>query len=417
MKPTSRRRWVWLAGAAGVALFVTALIWGPWLLEGHHVRDKNGNLASSAGIIITGLRTAVIAIAAGAIAALGLWYTHKNHELSREEQVTDRYVEAIKLLGSENLHERLGGIYSLERIMKDSEKDRATIIEVLAAFIRTPSSSQRKEPATPDADSEGEFRQSPVGTSHPAVSTAESVVALAVDVSAALTVVGRRPDPGGTPTADLRRIDWHSADLEHANLQYVDLTGADLRGARLKGADLRGTDLAGAQLAGADFRGAHLTGVGLREVDLRGVDLRGVDLGGVDIRGLRLGRVDLTGAQLRGADLADADLRTAHLREANFTEARLVGANFGGVDLTDVVFRRADLRGAYLGMAHLVGADLRGADFRGTKGLTSEQVALARIYDDTKLPKELKVERRVRERIKECKAESQWRVEDAAGAE
>ncbi|MFI6435009.1 pentapeptide repeat-containing protein [Streptomyces sp. NPDC050759] len=396
MKPEARRSWVWVAGVAGAALFLAALIWGPWLLEGRHVRDKNGDLSSSAGIIITGLRTAVIAIAAGAIAALGLWYTHKNHELSREEQVTDRYVEAIKLLGSENLHERLGGIYSLERIMKDSEKDHATIIEVLAAFIRTPSSDQWQRDLGVDgpSDEEGDM---------------DATVALAVDVSAALTVVGRRPNPDATPIADLRRIDWSNTDLEHANLQHVDLTGADLRGARLKGADLRGSDLTGARLRGADFQGAHLTGAGLREVDLRGVHLRGVDLTGVDIRGLRLGRVDLTGAQLRGADLTEADLRTAHLRQADFTDAGLSGANLGAVDLTGTVFRRADLRGAHLGMAHLVDADLREADLRGAQGLTTEQLRLARLYDDTKIPKEFKAERSIRERIKECKAESQWR--------
>lgn len=157
---------------------------------------------------------------------------------------------------------------------KDSEKDHATIIEVLAAFIRTPSSDQRQRNLALDGPSDEE-------------GDTDATVPLAVDVSAALTVVGRRPDPDATPIADLRRIDWSNTDLEHANLQHVDLTGADLRG----------SDLTGAHLRGADFQGAHLTGAGLREVDLRGVTLRGVDLTGVDITGLRLGRVDLTGAQ------------------------------------------------------------------------------------------------------------------------
>ncbi|MGY5015103.1 pentapeptide repeat-containing protein [Streptomyces sp. 900105755] len=399
MKPETKRKMAWGTAVPAAALFIAVLIWGPWVLEGHHIRDKNGNLVSSAGIIITGLRTALLAMAAGAIGALGLWYTHKNHELSREEQVTDRYVEAIKLLGSENLHERLGGIYSLERIMKDSQKDQATIIEVLAAFIRTPSSDDQKGMLTPDAQSE---RKS--GDPQPA-----SAIPLDVDVQAALTVLGRRPNPDGTPIGDLRRIDWHNTDLEHANLQLIDLTGADLRGAQLRGADLRGTDLTGAQLTGADFRGANLMGVDLREVDLRGVDLRGVDLGGVDLRDMRLVRVELTGAQFRGADLRGADLRSAHLRGANFTGARLMRANLTAVDLTKVILRAADLRGAHLGMAHLVEVDLRDADLRGAQGLTVEQLLHAQIYDDTKISKELKADSRIKEHVKKCKAEAQWR--------
>lgn len=92
---------------------------------------------SSAGTIVTGFRTMLIAIAAGAVTAAGLWYTHKKHELDADGQVSDRYVEAVKLLGSESVHLRLGGSYSFERIMKDSDRDHPTIVDVLSAFIRT----------------------------------------------------------------------------------------------------------------------------------------------------------------------------------------------------------------------------------------------------------------------------------------
>ncbi|MEU6764138.1 pentapeptide repeat-containing protein [Streptomyces sp. NPDC046853] len=396
MSPETKRRAAWAAGAVGGALFVAGLIWGPWFLEGHHIRDKNGNLVSSAGIIITGLRTALLAIAAGAIGGLGLWYTHKNHELSREEQVTGRYVEGIKLLGSENLHERLGGIYSLERIMKDSEKDQATIVEVLAAFIRTPASDQDSKTPTPDAGPESEDDE-------PAV--------LAIDVLAALTVLGRRPDPYGTPIADLRRIDWRNTDLEHANLQHVDLTGADLRGADLRRADLRGTVLAGARLTGADFGEAHLMEVDLRGVNLREVKLRGVNLGGANLREMRLGMVDLTGAQLKKTDLRGADLRAAHLRESNFAGALLMRANLTALDLTDSVLSAADFRGANLGLAHLVRADLRNADLSRAEGLSVEQLLHSRLYDNTKLPKELKADRRIKDHIKKCVEEAKWRAD------
>ncbi|QDO02196.1 hypothetical protein FNV65_43790 [Streptomyces sp. S1A1-8] len=118
---------VWVGGTLGAALFITALIWGPWWIEGHHLKDDKGELVSSAGIIVTGFRTMLVAIGAGIFTAFGLWYTRKKHELdqrqfehaqqqfattlretqqrdeqqaelTREGQVTGRYVEVIKLL-------------------------------------------------------------------------------------------------------------------------------------------------------------------------------------------------------------------------------------------------------------------------------------------------------------------------------
>jgi hypothetical protein len=45
---------VWIGRTLGAALFLAALIWGPWLVDGHHLREKEGEFVSSAGIIITG---------------------------------------------------------------------------------------------------------------------------------------------------------------------------------------------------------------------------------------------------------------------------------------------------------------------------------------------------------------------------
>ncbi|MEU8990454.1 pentapeptide repeat-containing protein [Streptomyces sp. NPDC048558] len=219
--------------------FIAALIWGPWLFEGKHVRDDT--LAPSAGIIVTGLCTMLVALGAGAVAALGLHYTHKSHkqtealfehtrekdreqaELTREGQVTERYVEAIKLLASGHLTERLGAIYALERIMRDSEKDHATVVEVLAAFVR------QHSPWKPDAGT---------GATEPEVRPSD-------DVQAALTVLGRRPEREEAFRIDLRRTDLRGADLQRARLQRTVMTKAHLEDANLARADLAKADLAG----------------------------------------------------------------------------------------------------------------------------------------------------------------------------
>ena len=56
--------------------------------------------------------------------------------------MTDRYTRAIKQLGSDKLDVRIGGIYALERIARDSARDHTTVMEVLAAFIREHSREQ-----------------------------------------------------------------------------------------------------------------------------------------------------------------------------------------------------------------------------------------------------------------------------------
>jgi len=81
-------------------------------------------------------RGRLLTLGAGVFAAGALVYTARNFSLSREGQVTDRYTKAIEQLGSDKLDVRIGGIYALERIARDSERDHQTVIEVLAAFVR-----------------------------------------------------------------------------------------------------------------------------------------------------------------------------------------------------------------------------------------------------------------------------------------
>ena len=85
--------------------------------------------------------------------------------------MTDRYTKAIEQLGSDKLDVRIGGIYALERVARDSARDHPTVMEVLTAFIREHSREQWPPPDTGNPEQERSTRP---------------------DVQAALTVVGRR---------------------------------------------------------------------------------------------------------------------------------------------------------------------------------------------------------------------------------
>jgi len=214
------------------------------------------------------VRSSLIQMIGGTVLVTGLYFTARGFRLTREGHITDRYAKAIELLGSDKLEGRIGGVYALKRLAKDSrERDSSTILEVLCAYVRV------HAPWVP-RDQPG---QATGGNPKPPEPVA--------DVQAALTALGHRERMEGEPPLDLRITDLRGADLVGA-----DLMGALLWFAHLEGAYLdRGTHLEEAQMEGACLDGAKLMGVYLRGADLRGVSFRGADLTGAHLDGTDLG--------------------------------------------------------------------------------------------------------------------------------
>lgn len=120
-----------------------------------------------------------------------------------------------------------------------------------------------------------------------------------------------------------------------------------------------------------------------RSQDLEGgrLYLDQTDLSGVRWHGASLGLMDLSGALLIGADLGEAHLEGANLYQAHLDGADLTGAHLSGANLY-----AASLDGADLTRADLAGAQLDRADLAGAKGLTREQLEVARSLDEARLP-------------------------------
>jgi hypothetical protein len=264
-------------------------------------------------------RTQLLTLGAGIFVAGALWFTARNFFLSREGQVTDRYTKAIEQLGSDRLDVRIGGIYALERVARDSVRDHPTVMEVLAAFVREHS----REIWPPEASDEPRA-DAPVRTTRP-------------DVQAAVTVIGRR-----NSQYDRQPVNLDASNLTRANLTDARLIGTNLNRANFTGAHLTGANLTGVQLIGANFSSAWLTGA------------------------------NLTRAYLGGAILSDANLTDANLTEARLTAVPLfpsttrtlvigVGATLSGANLTRAILIRADLTSADLNRANFTGAHLTGA--------------------------------------------------------
>jgi uncharacterized protein YjbI with pentapeptide repeats len=307
-------------------------------------RRQNLHQWINSGVLLIGAL-----LAGGSLLATALTLRTGQGELrtAKEGQVTDRYTRATEQLGSPRREVRTAAIYALERITADSPRDRLTIRDVLAAFVRehdpAPNVKRSNLPEEPDAD-----------------------------VAAALTVLTRRPpDPPHSPFLDLRTIRAPSATFApHANLARTDLRDADLTAANLHGADLRAVDLR--------------DGSTLMQVDLSDANLSGAELNSVDLLGANLTRTNLTKTDLRNADLRDADLTGADLRGAHLMGAILHSTTTHGMtELPGANLRNADLRGADLFFTDLHGVDLRGADLRGVQGMTEAEIRKVATVDHT----------------------------------
>lgn len=253
----------------------------------------------------------------------------RNLQTAEDKEVNDRFGKAVELLGDERLEVRLGGIYLLERIAKDSARDHWTVMEVLTSYIR------EKSPLTERSD------------------------LLKTDIQAALTVIGRRNIKNDSQTKQL-------------DLRSVNLRGADLAAANFDRANLRGSDLSHASLKRVTFREANMSQVQLEKADLSESILN---------------EADLQGAMLQGANCIQASLIAAVLLQANLREASFEKASLGKANLIEAQLQQASFVGANLGAANLIGADftdtsltkanLARADLRSATNLLPEQIQTA----------------------------------------
>jgi hypothetical protein len=263
---------------------IIALVW-PFtdLIAAHDVgRISTAQRAASLQTAREAVRSELFTLLAGIGAAGALLYTARNFILSRrtvelteQGQVTDRYSGAVEQLGSGRLVARLGGIYALERVARDSPRDHPIVMEVLAAFVREYS----KEPTPP--------------TGPGAVPSDRKTPP---DVEAAVTVLACR-----TRTHD-------------SGLQVV-LSDAQLPGVTLIGKDLSDMFLTGAQLTGANLGAANLHGAALFKANLTGAVLTSANLDQAELLSANLSNTELTGAKLAGAK---------NLSTADFTGAKIV---------------------------------------------------------------------------------------------
>jgi Pentapeptide repeats (8 copies) len=255
------------------------------------------NAASQTSVIV-----AIIVAAIGAVATFTVGFLNfraqrqgqkwqatqgsRQLELTLSAQMTDRFTKAIDQLGSKDKAVRIGGIFALERIARDSLKEESaehtlqSIAYTLATFVR------ESQPIAAIQES----------------SYIPMLKIRAPDAQAAMTVLCR------SPLCD-NRVNASNAELRNLNRTdlRLDLSWTDLRTASLRGARLDGLNLWGTRLEGANLRHAHLRCAGLSDA--------------------YLGKLNPRDKNIKyGADLSDADLTDAYLVNVKgLSEAKKTG--------------------------------------------------------------------------------------------
>jgi uncharacterized protein YjbI with pentapeptide repeats len=355
----TRHAYAWLLTLAIVGCVLVFVVWvGPSLLTRQPSIVAAADRHRAMSDVRTGLTAALVAIGAGASIA----YTARTYRLTRTGQVTDRYTKAVAQLGDAQVEVRLGGIYALERLMKDSAEDAPTVVEVLAAFVRERAPMSAFTASGHDGSADA--------------------VRPSADVQAAVTVLGRREERPSDPRVDLRHTDLRGIELLRARLNRADMSGAclreaDLAGIHLQDALLFNTDLRDANLSNAHLEGAHLGKASLERAVLQGGHFVRAILSEARLDGAFLARINCRGAfmdeaNLQGVDMLGGDFQDASLRNVSFVGAPLVLADFSGASLTGVDFSGVNLKGCRFTRAEVEGALFEGA-IMYRRSLTEQQ--------------------------------------------
>lgn len=322
------------------------------LVNAQEVIDLSEVASTVQPLILEGLKAALpglggLALSGTAFAAIrNLRVAEDTRKIAEEKQVTDLFVEAVKMLADEKMQIQLGGIYALKRVAENSSTESSSkyqgmVMEVLSSFVRMTSPLTEEEEQTPWiqffnnvllgnlsndelSNSIGELNKELENSIEKPPKSPRDTPGISIVVQAALGVIGGRGD----------------RELK-INLRRTHLAFADLKGAELASAELGGVNLRFAQLREANLANAYLTGY-------------------------------LSNANFRNADLSYARLYCPDLRNATFDNANLRYAELFGADLTLASFDGADLYETQLERCNLYKAD-----FRKAKGLAPEQVEKA----------------------------------------
>jgi len=244
-------------------------------------------------------------------------------DLTRREQITERFTKAIEQCGDDSMIFRLGGIHALRQIAELEEKTAE-----LAEARREQIANDVAQIAKPEEKTEKEAeRNQKKAERDEALAHCWQIIGLLAafvrehakhkpererprrdyDVQTVLKVIGdltkRYWDKEWYTDEEYRDLAKAYLDLAYADLFALNLKGIHLKGANLEAADLQGANLEASNIQAAYLGGANLEGANLEEANLEGANLEGAHFIKAALAGTRMAAADLLGANFQGTTL------------------------------------------------------------------------------------------------------------------
>lgn len=287
------------------------------------------------------------------IAGLGFFLTAiigwKNYKISEDKNVSERFIKAIELLSDDRIQMRLGGVYSLERIARDSKEDHPVVMDVLLAFIRDRSQRRinSKDSFLQDFMNQIDAQKSMNQIDAKNTNNTE-------DIRSAILVVVQRN----------RKYDKENFEpnLQHACLDGLNLSNLNLEKFNFSNASLKGTILKGSRLAYANFNMANLDNAKLQNTKAFSASFM--------YSSMKWVRLDSNSSWM------NVDLRYATLNEANINGATLDRSDLRFASFKKAKLMRSRLRKTYLEYVIFDEAELRDAIFTGATGLSEKEIEI-----------------------------------------
>lgn len=181
----------------------------------------------------TELRRLVVEAVAAALLLVGSWVAISEYQTTKAREDSERFAQAIEMLGEDEQTVRIGAVYALEGVARSDGHYYPVMDDMLTAMIRA------KYPY-----------DSAAGTTTPPAASSDPVV------QAAVRVLGRAPERPGR-RLDLRRADLRNVDFLGGDFREANFTDSNLSGVNARDADFRQADFTGAAV-GRGLCGARL---------------------------------------------------------------------------------------------------------------------------------------------------------------
>lgn len=229
------------------------------LFIAHLVELPMDETGQTVGYFIGGIGVATIAMVTAGRRTHALMNQVKNDQA---RVINENFTKSIELLGNSDEAVRHGGLFSLQRMMRD-ESFYPTIVKIVTSYIRHKSQHYFREELKIVNSNEDKAIEQLDG------------MPMRIDVEAALSVLKNRLqyDTGGFEDFKKNKQNNTSFDLSNSKLFNADLSHTRFVNFNLSDSLIRNCVLTRSSLAGANLTKTDFSGTDFSDTDLSGADL------------------------------------------------------------------------------------------------------------------------------------------------